>query len=373
MADPVRILHCHSTFSLGGKEARAVRIMNDFGPRARHSVVSAMPDHLGARAAIDPDVAVDFPGDAPSLTGKPGVARMRALANYMRRFELVLSYNWGALDAVAAHRLAPRGLPPIVHHEDGFNEDEAVKLNPWRNFYRRIAFPTLAALVVPSERLERIALDVWKQPPGRIRRIANGVSTDRYDRPEPGAIPGFERRGDDVVIGTVAGLRAVKDLPRLVRALADLPPDVRLVIVGEGPERAAIMTEAARLGVADRVLIPGFLAEPWRYVGLFDIFALSSKSEQFPISLVEAMAAGLPVVAPDVGDVAAMVAEANRALIGDDLATALDRLARDRDLRRSLGAANREKACAEYDERRMLAEYRALYGTIIGDSRLFER
>ena len=61
MGRPVRILHCHSTFSLGGKEARAVRLMNAFGDAAEHVVLSAMPDKLGAREAIDRRVRVDFP------------------------------------------------------------------------------------------------------------------------------------------------------------------------------------------------------------------------------------------------------------------------------------------------------------------------
>jgi L-malate glycosyltransferase len=55
-ARPLRILHCHSTFSLGGKEARAVRLMNVFGDRAQHTILSAVPDALGARDAIDPGI-----------------------------------------------------------------------------------------------------------------------------------------------------------------------------------------------------------------------------------------------------------------------------------------------------------------------------
>ena len=84
MPRPVRILHCHSTFLLGGKEARAVRLMNAFGDSAEHVVLSAVPDALAAREAIDPAIRVSFPGDAaPSLRGKPGLRRYAALAGYM--------------------------------------------------------------------------------------------------------------------------------------------------------------------------------------------------------------------------------------------------------------------------------------------------
>ena len=78
----------------------------------------------------------------------------------------------------------------------------------------------------------------------------------------------------------------------LVAAFAALPPEWHLVICGEGPERQAILTEAEALGIEARVHLPGNV-DPARVVGLFDIFALSSASEQFPLSVVEAMAAGL--------------------------------------------------------------------------------
>src|SRR3546814_19218689 len=81
----------------------------------------------------------------------------------MTRFDLVLSYNWGAMDGVMAHRLFSRvrPLPPLIHHEDGFNEDESVRRNWKRNAFRRLALPTAEALVVPSALLERIARDEW--------------------------------------------------------------------------------------------------------------------------------------------------------------------------------------------------------------------
>ena len=367
---PLHILHCHSTFAPGGKESRAVRLMNAFGDRARHVVLSAVPDALGARALIAPGIAADFPGDdgAPPLHGRPGIARYAALTRYMQAFDLVLSYNWGAMDAVMAHRLfSPlRRLPPLIHHEDGFNADESARLDWRRNGFRRIALPTARALVVPSHVLEDIARRHWR---GRrpVTRISNGIPVAAYAAPpQPDAIPGFARREGEVVVGTIAGLRAVKDLPLLVEALALSPPNVRLVIVGDGPERAAIAATAERLGVADRLLLPGFLAQPARYVGHFDIMALSSLSEQQPICVMEGMAAGLPVVAPAVGDVAAMVAPANRPFIpprsAAALAEAIAVLARKPALRAEIGAANRATAAEQFDEAVMIRRYAQLYG-----------
>ena len=370
----MRILHLHSSFHAGGKELRAAKLMNAFGAGAEHAVVSAQPGAIGAAQAVAPHVRVTYPDDFPPLAGRPTPGRLQTLARAMRGFDLVLTYNWGAMDAVMAHTLFGQflGLPPLVHHEDGFNQDEAERLKPARNWYRRIALGRASALVVPSERLEAIALAAWAQPRGRVVRIANGIGTAAYGRKaRADALPRVIKRKGELWLGTLAGLRPVKNLPRLVRAFAGLPDEWQLVILGEGPERDAIRNEALRLDVAHRVHLPGFVADPSQVAGLFDLFALSSDSEQFPISVVEAMASGLAVAAPAVGDVAAMVAPANRDFIvtpGDEqaLADALSRLAGDERLRSAIGTANRARARAEYDEAAMVAAYRGVYARALG-------
>jgi L-malate glycosyltransferase len=368
----VRILHLHSSFDLGGKEARAARLMNHFGDQAEHVVLTAVPGAYGARDALDRKIKVSFPGaDAPSLAGMPAMGRYRKLAAYMKRFHLVLSYNWGAMDGVMAHTLLNRsmGLPPLIHHEDGFNDDEVDGLKKRRNWFRTIALQRSDALFVPSKTLENIARKEWHQPLEKIARFPNGIDIAHYNRrPQRGSFPGFVQRDGEIVVGTIAGLRAVKNLPRLVRAVAAVGPNVRLAIAGEGPERGAIMAEATRLGIADRVMMPGFLRDPARYVRLFDIFALSSDSEQYPISLVEAMASELPVVATDVGDVRNIVAPENLPYIVNrqdeaGLADAISKLAGDAALRKTVGDANRYLATSQYDEVTMLARYRQLYGS----------
>lgn len=361
------ILHIHSSFDLGGKEARSARLMNAFGKAARHTIVSGVPDAYGARSAIAPGVAYEIAQNPPPLTGKPSAARYEAIAAFSRRFDLVLTYNWGAIDGVMARRVFPKGAPPVVHHEDGFNADEAERLSPVRNMYRRIALSSAHAVVVPSLRLESIARKAWKQPDERVRRIANGIATGQYSaKPKPTAIPGFRRKGTQPVIGTVAGLRAVKDLPLMVRAVGGIAFDTDLVIVGEGPERQAIHAAAEAMFLGDRVHLPGFLADPHRFMGLFDIFALTSHSEQQPIAVIEAMAAGLPIVAPDVGDIRQMVSPDNLPYISPDrhevhLRDRMMILVQNPDLRAKIGAANRARAAAMFDEGIMIAAYRSLY------------
>lgn len=365
----MRVLHLHSSFAPGGKELRAARLINAFGAGPEHTIVSAQPEALGAAAAIDPRITAFYPRDFPPLAGKPLPGRLLRLARAMRGFDLILAYNWGAMDAVMAHAVFRDfyALAPLVHHEDGFNEDEANARKRLRNWYRCMALARSAALVVPSRRLEEIALREWYQPVPRVVRIGNGIDTAAYARKsKPDALPRVIKRPGEKWLGTLAGLRAVKNLPRLVRAFAGLPEEWQLVILGEGPERETIRAEALRLEVAHRVHMPGFVAEPAKAVGLFDLFALSSDSEQFPISVVEAMAAGLAVVAPDVGDVADMLAEANRPYVAparDEpaLAAMLAALAGNEALRRGIGEANRTRARREYDDKAMVSAYRDVY------------
>lgn len=367
-----RILHCHSTFAAGGKEVRAARLMNAWGPRLDHTIVSAEPQAMAAAALIEAQVPVRYPADFPPLKGQPTPGRLAGLARAMQGFDLVCTYNWGAMDVVMAHRVygGVWKLPPLVHHEDGFNEDEAARLNLKRNRYRRAALGRAVALIVPSRLLETIAREVWRQPEARVLRIPNGIDTAAFAAPpDPAALP-IRKGAGEFWVGTLAGLRAVKRLGDLVAACATLPPEWHLVICGEGPERAAILAAAHSHGIAGRVHLPGNV-DPAKVAGLFDIFALSSASEQFPLSVVEAMAAGLPVAATDVGDIRQILAPENAALLtppGDvrGLQDALAALAADPALRARLGAANAARARENFDFAVMQAAYENAYARAMG-------
>ncbi|MFL0357060.1 glycosyltransferase family 4 protein [Erythrobacter sp. GH1-10] len=375
MNETPKILHCHSTFSAGGKEVRCARLINAFGKGLSHHIVSAMPDRMGASELIDrTQTKVTYPTNFPSLKGSPTPGRLATLAQAMKPYDLILTYNWGAMDAVMAHTIFGRhyGLAPLIHHEDGFNEDEADQLKWTRNWFRRIALTYTDALVVPSTTLETIAVDIWKQPRERVVRIPNGIDTTAFARkPDPSRLR-LVKRESERWVGTLAGLRPVKQLPLLVEAVRDLPENWHLVIFGEGEEKAVIQQAALDHDISHRVHLPGEIDDPSAVIGLFDIFALSSRSEQFPLSLVEAMAASLPVVAPDVGDIRSTVAERNRAFIATPndagaLGALLAELAEAPELREEIGRENREKATRLFDVSAMVKRYSDLYSGALGE------
>jgi glycosyltransferase involved in cell wall biosynthesis len=213
------------------------------------------------------------------------------------RPDMLFSYNWGAIEWAAGN------LPQQVQHvhvEDGFGPGEAQRQLPRRVWGRRaILGMGNASVVVPSQRLARHA-QAWWIPPRRLRYIPNGVPSNAADTARP-VVPVTR----PLVIGTVAGLRAEKNLARLVRAfaVAQRDHDIRLLVVGDGPERAALEALAHELGVAASVEFTGYLHQPQTRLRDMDLFALSSDTEQQPISMLEAMALGIPVLATRVGDV----------------------------------------------------------------------
>lgn len=373
---PLRLLHVHSSFDPGGKELRTVQLINAFGKGVMHTIASAVPGATGAMRHIARGIPV-FQINLAGLGGRPGPLKLRALAQAMKPYDLILTYNWGAMNAVLAHSAFGPSLElaGLIHHEDGFNADEAAGLKPARNAYRILALSRAQALVVPSTVLRNIALETWRQPADKVHLIPNGVATARFAaKPRRDVLPRLIKRPGELWLGTFAGLRAVKNLPRLVRAFATMPEPWHLVIAGEGPESAAILAEAERCHVADRVHLTGFIADPASLIGLFDLYALSSDSEQAPISVIEAMAAGLAVASPAVGDVAAMLGPANQPYVtppGDEaaLAAALSELADAPRLRKAIGMENRARARAEFGEETMVSRHAALYAGVMGRER----
>jgi glycosyltransferase involved in cell wall biosynthesis len=175
---------------------------------------------------------------------------------------------------------------------------------------------------------------------------------------------------DQLVIGTVAALRPEKNIARLIQAFAQIPTGAstpQLLIFGDGPERARLEALAHDLGIADRVEFRGATSVPEAALSEIDVFAISSDTEQMPLSVLEAMAMGLPIASVAVGDIAVMVAPENAPFVvplSDDQAfvDALRRLVEDASLRKQLGQANRKAAAERYDINLMSARYAELYG-----------
>lgn len=347
------VAHVFPTFAVGGAQVRFAAVANHFGPAFRHIVVS-LDGSLACRERLDPGLDVTFPA---ILAGKNAMLSnawryRRLLRNW--RPDVLVTCNWGAIEFALAN------IVPVTRHMhvvDGFGPEERDTQILRRVLMRRIAL-SRTPVVLPSRNLVRIATEAWKLPRRVIRYIPNGIDLGRF------ATDGAQRGSAKPVIGTVAALRVEKNIARLLRAFAMLPSG-RLVIVGEGPERPALEALAASLGVAERIRFAGHHQDTAAFYATFDIFALASDTEQMPLSVIEAMASGVPVVSTDVGDVRLMVAEANGPFItrlnDTTLADALAALIADPAVRRRIGSANRAKAEQDFDQAAMFAAHGALW------------
>jgi glycosyltransferase involved in cell wall biosynthesis len=347
------LLHVFSTFAVGGPQMRFATLTAAFGQSYRHLVV-AMDGDFASAAQLAPDASVCCqPIDVVKGATVRNVRRFRRQLRTIAP-DVLVTYNWGSIEWAMAN--IPR-IARHIHIEDGFGPDEHGGQHSRRVLTRRLVLAR-STIVLPSRTLWQIATETWRLDPGRVRYVPNGVDLARF---APVARPAKP----DVVIGTVASLRPEKNLARLLRAFRSLALPARLVIVGGGPERAGLEAMAAELGIARRVTFTGPIDDPAPLYRDFDAFALSSDTEQMPLSVIEAMAAGLPVAAVAVGDVPLMVAEANRPFVvppGDaSLGAAIDALVRDAGLRVRLGADNRAKAEREFDQASMVKAYAGVF------------
>lgn len=348
-------------------------MIRHLGERYRHHVISLDGAYNSASLLRDVD-EVTF-GDGVWERGPlpQTVRRIRAILRRDRP-DLLLTYNWGAIEWAFANRLF--GVCAHIHFESGFGKEEADRQIRRRVAFRRIALSQSERVVVPSQTLANIARTRWKIPPGRLQLIPNGVDCGVFIGPA-GESPNAEFRSaaGEMVIGTVAPLRPEKNLGRLIRAFAALGTElpVRLVIVGDGQERPSLETAARSAGVADRVVFAGYRRDVTHALNGFDVFAISSDTEQMPNSVLQAMACARPVAAVDVGDIRAMLSTENAGYVvprdDDALARCLSQLCASAEVRANLGARNREHVVASYSLEHMVEAYDALFEAGCGRSR----
>jgi glycosyltransferase involved in cell wall biosynthesis len=239
-----------------------------------------------------------------------------------------------------------------------------------RRVARRLLASRLDAHVSVGERSARQVEQIVGLAPNSVGSVPNGVPV-----PEVGATQLRVRddnplHGGAPVIGSLGRLTDQKRYDLLVRALPELS-DVRLVLVGDGPQRPALEEIAAELNVAERLQITGWVDNATSMLAGFDIFALPSLWEGMPLSILEAMHASLPVVACDVGSVSEAVNDGDTGYVvpTGDISVLRDRLTQlvaDPPLRRRMGERARALASARFTDTIMARRYETLYSSMVG-------
>jgi glycosyltransferase involved in cell wall biosynthesis len=367
---PLKLLHAFSTFAVGGAQTRFAAIANALGRGFAHVVVCGDGNYEAA-ALVEPHVPLRLRPIAWRKGRGLSLSNLWAFRSVLRaeRPDLLLTYNWGAIEWAMADRVRP--ICPHLHVVDGFGPEEALAQLPRRVWLRRFALSGNAAVALPSHTLRTLAIERWGLDPAKVHLIPNGVDAAVLAGQATQSF-GLRRHAGERLFGTLAGLRPEKNLGRLLRIAALLPDAIpwRLVIAGEGSQRAPLEALGRELGLAERVVFTGYVGRPGPLLGELDVYVLTSDTEQMPIAVLEAMAVGLPVLATDVGDLRLMLPPASRdaCLFARDqegaFAARLADLLGAPDERRKLGALNREKA-AEFSREAMVGRYERLLRDLI--------
>lgn len=361
---PIRILHVVQSLGFGGMESRIARLSKGLSREThRLEVLSLRPAEKGT-VELAPGTPHHLFPIPPGL--HPGA--LLKLAAFIRagRYDVVHTHNWASMFyGVVAGRLA-RG-PLVVHGEHGLNRSDLAG-TPWKRLWAQRALARAAHWLVPvNGPIAAYVRAAWKLDGRRMTVIPNGVDLARF-RPVPPPGEGF-------VLGMVGRLDDVKDIGTALDAMRMLMDrgegrGVRLILVGDGPMRAALEDKARALGLAGAVEFAGARPDVEAWYGRFHLHMNTSVYEGMCNTLLEAMACGLPLIASDVPGNRAWLRESENAAFfaagnASALADRISALRRDAGSRASMGARNRARAENEYDNRGFIEAYVALYDRLL--------
>jgi glycosyltransferase involved in cell wall biosynthesis len=277
----------------------------------------------------------------------------RALRADVVHTHLVHADLYGGLGA----RLHGARLVSTKHNDDPF------RTGAFRFVERGLA--RLAHRVVTiTEALRQFTIERVGIPPGKVETIHYGLDElpAAWGENSPDPVPGDAR-----VLLAIGRLAPQKGIDVAVRALAALPPDTVLVVLGEGPQRGQLEELARSLGVADRTFLLGRVPDVAAWLRRATLVVHPARWEGFGLGVLEAMLAGLPVVATRVSSLPELVADGvTGLLVARDEPQALGAAVRDALGRPELGVAGRERARREFSVERMAAKTLSLYERILG-------
>jgi len=372
MADTPLIVHLTYALDFGGLENLLVERINRIpADKYRHAVICLTRYTAFSKKISRPDVALYAlnkpPGHAPGTH--------LSLWKLLRRIRptILHTYNLAAVEYGITGLLA--GVPVRINGSHGREASDPEGRNRKHNLLRKLLVPLYDMCYSNSRELYVWNKTVIGVPDAKNRLLENGIDIERFSvsgrtgRPE--GMPDFPE--DALVIGSVGRVQEVKNHALLIDAFARLRENLpamqsrlRLVIIGDGPLLGALREKASALGLAQACWFPGARTDVSDILGSFSVFALPSIAEGTPGSVLEAMAAGLPVVATRVGGVPDVVADGETGLLvssrdADAMADALARYCTAPALADRHGVAGRRRVEQKFAMASMVSAYTAMY------------
>lgn len=360
-ARPIPVLFLVTNFDRGGAERILTRCAAGL-PRAKY-VVRAAALQGRSQAVLEDLARAGVPAHDLGMAWKGDLRVLPRLAGLLKRERIQILFTFMFHPTLLGRLMGwACGVPVRISSE---------RVMTWEGWTRRLLnrFTVRLAthVVAVSEGVAAYAAREFAIPGDRLTTIVNGVDLDHF-RPRPRA-----RAAAPPVIGCTARLHAKNDHATLLRAFARVSewwPGARLLLLGRGPEEARLRVLAAALGISARVDFAGEQADVRPYLAQMDLYVQASVAEGMPNSVLEAMAAGLPVVATSVGGTPEAVVDGTTGLLAPPrdpaaLADAIHKLLADRPLMEAFGRAGRARVEMHFGERLMLQRMEALLDRLV--------
>ena len=359
----MRILHVVPSFGLGGMEKIICAVIESTANRHDHMVL-ALDGCTRAAAWIKRNRTqfIQF----ERLSSRWLFFRSLFKALRLCKPDLLMTYNWGATDAIWLGRLA--GISRIVHSEHGLNVEEG-RTTLWkRDCMRFLVYRLSSQVIAVSHELEDMLRCRFLLSKNKATRIPNGVDPSYYcpndgERQRVRKSLGFSEA--DCVLGFSGRLDPIKNLDLLLNIFTQCKPhqtSVRLLIVGDGPEAQRLKSRCYDEKIHPYVVFTGQQSQVLPYLRAMDVFVLTSLREQMPLTILEAMAVGMPVVATRVGEIPYMIDDSIEGFVRDLKAPVEQFVQPLRMLlcpsqRKSMGDAARQKVIERLSHQAMLKHY----------------
>ncbi|MGI9516719.1 MAG: glycosyltransferase [Pirellulaceae bacterium] len=364
---PLRVMFVITSLEVGGAETLLVNMMRQFDPARIQPSVTCLK-HAGV---LGKQISDDFSVHSELIRGKFDTRVLGRLKKLMQGSGIDAVITVGAGDKMFWGRLAARraGVPAILSalHSTGW-PDGVGRLN-------RMLTPVTDAFIAVAEPHRRYLIDQEGFPGRKVFLVPNGVDTEHFVVDQQAAQNWRQRFGipaTSPVCGIVAALRPEKNHElffEVAAATLQSLPDCHFLVVGDGAERNRLQQLAQSMPCADRLHLAGNSDDVRGALSAMDLFALTSHNEASPVSILEAMSAGLPVVAPRVGSIDQAVLDGQTGyLVAPGVRSEFVRrwceLLADRQKARQFGSAGRQHVVRYGSLHSMTAGYTELIETI---------
>lgn len=371
----LRVLHILPNFGPGGAERMAVNLMRASTTRGKINVASISLYKPIGTDLEDLLAGANIPVWYLEKRPGPDLTMFRKIGNVLKQYRPDIVHTHLSVLRYCLLPCKLLGVKGIVHTVHSIAQKE---VDLFGKQIHRLAFASGVLPVAIADEVGASISKVYKR--NTFATVPNGIPVQVYESPTTSRKEWRKQAGfspDDLLLVSVATLSRVKNHSLLLRAfkavLAEIPSS-RLLLVGEGAQRSTLEAEAKSLGTSNQVQFMGLRRDVPDILSAADIFVMASDWEGNPLSVMEAMAAGKPVVSTAVGGIPELVQHEHSGLLvqrGDStqLASSLIRLGLDHNMRHLMGERARQEARQRFDVSLMAESYEEIYTALMARAR----